>query len=384
MNRFIITGLIILASMLLPSCQTGNNNQEKEGILPDKSNFDTIIDGKKVGLYVLSASDSFKVALTNYGARVVGIYTPDQDGDLTDVALGFDSISNYTQPYALYFGPIVGRVANRIARGHFTLEGKEYQLAINNPPNHLHGGPKGLHNVVWDVKSVSDKKLVLSYLSENMEEGYPGDLSITVTYTVTDNKEMDIDYEAKTDLATPVNLSSHTFFNLNGESDIPITNLLLKINAYGYTPVDSTLIPTGNIDSVKNTIFDFTSFKRIGKDITADNQQLKNAGGYDHNWVLNKPGGKDTMSLAATVYSPLTGIEMKLFTEEPGLQFYSGNFFDGTITVSDGHKVGYRCGFALEPQHFPDAVNQPNFPPIILYPGNTYRTKSRYVFSIRE
>ncbi len=385
MNRFYLAFLITLSIGALNSCQTrSSSNNDMEKLIPDKSKFATEIDGKKVGLYVLSSNDSFKVALTNYGARIVGIYTPDQEGNPTRVVLGFDSIGNYLQPYATYFGPVVGRVANRIAKGHFSLEGKEYQLAINNEPNHLHGGPKGTHNVVWDVKSVSSEKLVLHYLSKNLEEGYPGNLSITVTYSVSGGNELDISYEAVTDQATPVNLSSHAFYNLNGQSNIPITNLMLKINAWGYTPVDSTLIPTGSIDSVKNTVFDFTNFKRIGKDINADNQQLKNAGGYDQNWVLNKPGAEDAMTLAATVYSMLTGIELRVYTEEPGIQFYSGNFFDGTVTVSDGHKVGYRCGMALEPQHYPDAVNQPQFPSIILHPGETYRSKSRYVFSIRK
>ncbi len=380
MKKTILFQILIVALVTI-SC----NTKKAETSLPlNPENFVKQVDSKTTGLYLLKASDNFQVAITNFGARIVGIFTPDKNGVLTDVILGFNSIDEYINSKDPYFGPIVGRVGNRIAKGTFTLDSVEYHLAINNGVNHLHGGIKGLHKVVWDVVSASDKKLALNYKSKDMEEGYPGNLDITVTYSVEDGNTLMIDYKATTDKATPVNLTSHGYYNLNGKSNISINNLELQIFANEYTPVDSTLIPLGENVSVENTPFDFRTPKAVGTDVKADNIQLTNAGGYDHNWVIDTTQKVDGFYKAAIVSSPITGIQMEVLTKEPGIQFYGGNFFDGTITTLDGNKVGYRCAIALEPQHFPDAVNQPNFPSIILRPGEIYSTQSKYIFSVTQ
>ncbi len=373
--------IALWSAVLMLGCQTRPESSEPGGLIPDKANFSQEVNGKPVGLYILKGSDRFSVAVTNYGARVVGVYLPDKNGEITNVALGFDSVQNYVDSPDAYFGPVVGRVANRIAGGTFRIGGKEYHVPINNGPNSLHGGINGLDRVVWDVVSSDDKKVVLHYLSPDMEEGYPGNLDITVSYAVNDSA-LTIAYRAVTDKATPVNLTSHVYYNLNGKSNIPVTNHILTLNADKYTPVDSTLIPTGSIDPVDGTPLDFTQPKPIGQDIGADNEQLKFAGGYDHNFIINGTGKEGGMELAAVIRSPLTGIGLKVYTEEPGIQFYSGNFFKGNVVTSDGHAVGFRCGFALEPQHYPDAVNRENFPSILLQPGETYSTQSMYVFRV--
>ncbi len=295
--------LVLLTLGFLTGCRNKNESRSTAGILPEKENFEQEVDGKPVDLFFLKGNDHFTVALTNYGARVVGIYLPDKNGELENVVLGFDSLQNYIDSPDPYFGPVVGRVANRIAGGTFELDGETYHVPVNNGPNSLHGGIKGLDKVVWDVVSSGDKRLVLHYLSPDMEEGYPGNLDITVTYNVQDSI-MTIAYHAVTDKATPVNLTSHVYYNLNGRSNIPVTNHVLMLNASTYTPVDSTLIPTGSIDSVVNTPLDFTLPKTIGKDIGANDQQLKFAGGYDHNFILDNPGGENVLVPAATIWSP--------------------------------------------------------------------------------
>jgi aldose 1-epimerase len=375
----IISKSIALIGLIIVVACTSNNHPSDLISNLFKKNFDTIIDGKSVSLYMLKGDGPLQLAITNYGARVVGIFVPDKNGKTINVALGFNSIGDYLNSTDIYFGPIVGRFGNRIAKGKFTLDGTTYSLAINNGPNHLHGGIKGLHKVVWDVV-----ELVLHYLSPDMEEGYPGNLDINVTYRIEDSNSMVIEYSATTDKRTPVNLTNHTYFNLNGLSNVSINNNLLKINADSITPVDSTLIPTGSIISIANSPFDFRAEKPIGRDVDSTNEQIKFGAGYDHNFVLNKNKISKGYCEAATVISPISGVKMEILTEEPGIQFYGGNFFNGTITASDGNKVGYRCGLALEPQHFPDAVNHPNFISTILNPGETYVTRSKYRFTTEK
>lgn len=351
--------------------------------IPDKKDFDTVLDGKAVSLQILSNKKGMYVCITNYGARIVSISLPDKTGNPVDVALGFNSIGDYLNSPDPYFGPCVGRVGNRIAKGKFKIDETEYSLAVNNGPNHLHGGLKGLHKVVWDVISLNDSVVSLRYISPDMEEGYPGNLEINLIYSLLANNTLSMEYKAKTDKKTPINLTNHTYFNLSGAGNTSINNHILSINADNYTPVDSTLIPFGTIENVENTPFDFRKPKSIGADLENDNLQLKFGAGYDHNFALNKTA-PDSMTLAASIYSPENGVQMDIYTTEPGIQFYGGNFFTGQITGKDGNKVGYRCGLALEPQHFPDSPNQPEFESILLLPGEKYYSVSRYVFSIRE
>ncbi len=374
-----------MLAMVMFACNPQPQTKKSENSMGlKKENFQKTIDGKSTDLYILTGSDSFMVAVTNLGARIVSIILPDKNGQMTDVVLGFDSIEKYLNSSEAFFGPVVGPVGNRIAKGKFTLNGVEYNLVLNNGPNHLHGGTKGLHNAVWDVVSTSDTKVVLHYLAKDMEEGYPGNLDITLTYSIENNNTLKLELEATTDKATPVNLTSHAFFNLSGKSNESVNNHILQIYAQSYTPVDSTLIPLGSIDPVAGTPFDFTQPKAIGTDLDADNEQLKFGGGYDHTWVLDKTDNAKKLSKAATVYSPESGIQMDVLTEEPGIQFYGGNFFDGTITTRDGNKLFSRCALALETQHFPDSPNQKNFPSIILSPEDKYSTVTEFVFTTRK
>lgn len=344
-----------------------------------------VSDFDGIRLYELVNKTGMSVKITNYGAIVTSIRVPDREGRFADVVLGYNRMEDYINAVDKpYFGAVVGRYGNRIAKGKFTLDGKTYTLAVNNGPNHLHGGMIGFDKVVWDatpVQSDGATGLTLTYRAKDMEEGYPGNLDITVTYTLTDENELSIDYQAVTDKATPVNLTNHTYFNLAGEGSGTILDHHLRVNADHYTPVDDTLIPTGKIEPVKGTPFDFTSPKPIGRDIGADNEQLTFGGGYDHNFVLNKTETSDRMTLAAAVYEPTSGRRMEIFTVEPGLQFYSGNFLDGRLTGKSGKRYVYRGGFCLETQHYPDSPNQPNFPSVILHPGQTYKTRTLYKFS---
>lgn len=311
----------------------------------------------------------------------MSLCVPDRKGELGDVVLGFSSIDGYLKAKEVFYGAIIGRVGNRIAKGKFMLEGKEYTLPLNNGANHLHGGPSGFHNVIWDVKAVTDSSIVLTYLSKDGEMGYPGNLNVNVQYTLTSQNEVVIDYRATTDKSTPVNLTNHAFYNLAGEANGTINNHMLVINADLYTPVDSTLIPLGENTPVDGTPFDFRKAKPIGKDLhlQSENEQLKHGSGYDHNFVLNRMK-YDVMSWAATVVDLQSGRKMEIFTKEPGLQFYGGNFMDGSDTGKYGKTFNYRESFALEPQHFPDSPNQKNFPSVILHPGEVYHQTSNTFF----
>lgn len=373
----------VLAGILFFSCQSSDKSETIIPKAPLQSDFDTTLDGNEISLYTISNSKGMQVSITNYGARVVSILVPAKDGTPIDVVLGFNNIDDYLKSPDPYFGPCVGRVGNRIAKGKFTLDGVDYTLAVNNGPNHLHGGLKGLHKVVWEFDSVSDNEIVLHYSSPDMEEGYPGNLEIGLVYSISEDNALTMEYSATTDKTTPVNLTNHSYFNLSGNSSTSINQHVLTINADGYTPVDSTLIPLGTVEPVEASPFDFRKPKAIGTDVNEENIQLKYGAGYDHNFALNKEEG-DSLTLAARVYSPESGVEMTIYTVEPGIQFYGGNFFTGEITGKDGNKVGYRCGLALEPQHFPDAPNQPAFESILLAPGELYSTVSKYVFDVRD
>lgn len=349
----------------------------------DKINFIDTIDGKAVALYVLRNSDGDCAAVTNYGGRLVGLIVPDKDGRPTDVVVGFKSVKDYINSTEPYFGATIGRVGNRIAKGKFSLDGKSYSLFTNNGPNTLHGGKKGYQDVVWDAQQPNDSTLQLKYSSKDGEEGFPGNLDITVQYTLEADHKLSITYRATTDKKTVVNLTNHAFFNLNGEGSGTINNHVLQINADRYTPVDATLIPTGELSSVEGTPFDFRSPEIIGKRIdTVNNQQLKFGRGYDHNFVLNKRDPA-ALHLAAEATGDLSGITMKVYTTEPGLQFYGGNFMQGQNTFKSGKKDDFRTAFCLETQHFPDAPNQKNFPSVVLEPGDEYKTSSVYAFSIQ-
>lgn len=351
--------------------------------LESKAEFQRIIDGKNTDLFILRNKNNVEAAFTNYGARILSLSIPDQSGKLTDVIAGFNGVEVYQQSTEPYFGATIGRYGNRIAKGKFKLDGAEYSIFINNSPNALHGGKKGFQDVVWDVRQLNGQTLEFSYLSKDMEEGFPGNLHVKVIYTLSDDNELMINYEAFTDKKTVINLTNHAFFNLNGEGSGSILNHTLKINAGLYTPVDSTLIPLGKLDSVAGSPFDFRQARRIGERIDDDHIQLKYGKGYDHNFVLNT-GQKGILNAAAIVMGDKSGIMMEIFTREPGIQFYSGNFMKGKNTFKGGSKDDFRTAFCLETQHFPDSPNQPLFPTTVLNPGEVYKTNSVYKFSVKK
>jgi len=344
-----------------------------------------VTDFDTIKLYTFKNKSGMQVKITNYGAIVTSILVPDRNGKLGDITLGYDRVEDYINAVDKpYFGAIVGRYGNRIAKGEFVIDGETYSLATNNSPNHLHGGVVGFDKVVWDAELVGGKGwsgLELSYLAKDKEEGYPGNLSIKVTYKLTDANELIVDYLATTDKATPVNLTQHSYFNLKGEGEGDILDHKLMINASNYTPVDSTLIPTGEIKAVAGTPFDFTQAKAIGRDIDKKNEQLEFGLGFDHNFVLDRES--DGLSLAAMVHEPSTGRGMEITTTEPGIQFYCGNFLDGRLKGKSGKPYVHRGGFCLETQHYPDSPNQKNFPSTILKPGDEYRTTTVFKFSTK-
>ena len=347
----------------------------------DKAPFGKLPDGRAVDLFTLTNSKGMVAKITNYGAIVVALIVPDRAGHLDDVVLGYDNLDGYIAK-SPFFGAIVGRYGNRIAKGQFALDGKTYTLARNDHANHLHGGVVGFDKVLWSATPVTGKKSVgleLRYLSKDGEEGYPGNLTVAITYTLTDDNKLKIDYVATTDKTTVANITHHGYFNLDGAGSGDILGEELLINADRFTPVDRGLIPTGELRPVKGTPLDFTQPTAIGARINNQDEQLKNGGGYDHNWVLNRTGAG--LSLAAKLTSPKTGRVMEVLTTEPGLQFYSGNFLDGSITGKGGKVYARRSGLCLETQHFPDSPNQPSFPSTVLKPGETYKTTTVFRFS---
>ena len=366
------------------SLSTNSNATSADSVgnhfIPDKKNFETTIDGKPTDLYVLKNHNGMEAAITNYGGRLVSLLVPDKDGKMTDVVVGFKSVEDYQNATEPYFGATIGRYGNRIAKGKFSLDGKSYTLFLNNGANTLHGGKKGYQYVVWDADKLNDSTLQLSYLSKDMEEGFPGNLNVKVTYSLTGDNGFKAQYEATTDKKTVVNLTNHAFFNLNGEGSGTILNHTVQIYADKYTPIDSGFIPLGPIAVVKGTPFDFTTTVTIGARIDEANEQLKNGKGYDHNFVLGGPKANG-LNHAATVTGDKSGIVMNVYTQEPGLQFYSGNFMQSKNTFSDGSKDDFRTAFAMETQHYPDSPNEPSYPSTVLKPGQVYKTYSVYDFS---
>jgi len=364
-----------------PSKETAEKIADSAKTVLETKNFDTIIDGKKVNLFWIE-NQGIKAAFTNYGGRLVGLWVADKNGKPTDVVVGMNSAAGFKSATEPYFGATIGRVGNRIGKGKFTLEGKQYRVPLNNGKNALHGGVKGFQDVVWDAVKTNENTLVFSYVSPDGEQGFPGNLKVKVTYTITDDNSVKMEYEATTDKTTVVNLTNHAFFNLNGEGNGTILNHELQIYANEFTPVDEGLIPNGELKAVKNTPFDFTSKHTIGERIETKDEQLKFGKGYDHNYVLNGTK-KNGLNHAATISGDKSGIVMDIFTQEPGLQFYSGNFMQSKNTFKSGSKDDFRTAFALETQHFPDAPNQPKFAPIVLKPGQKYHTVSYYQFSVK-
>ena len=360
--------------MILYCSKTGENFVEIK-----RENFQTVIDGKTTDLYTLKNSNDIIIKITNYGGKIVQILVPDRNGNLGDVVLGYETIDGFING-SPSMGALIGRYANRIAKGKFELNGKTYTLATNNGPNHLHGGVKGFRFKVWDAKKIDDQKLELSYLSMDGEEGYPGNLIVKVTYTLTDDDELKIEYYAVTDKSTVLNLTNHAFFNLAGEGNGLVLDHELLINADFYTPTDDMNIPTGAINSVKDTPFDFTQTTKIGDRINDNNEQLKFGSGYDHNFILNK---SDTpFAFAARIYEPTTGRTMKVFTTEPGIQLYTGNSLSDEDIGKAGKKYPARSAFCLETQHYPDSPNHANFPTTVLNPGEEFQSTTVYKFSV--
>ncbi|HEV2728635.1 MAG TPA: aldose epimerase family protein [Terriglobales bacterium] len=340
-------------------------------------------EGIAVDLYTLTNRRGMEVAITNYGGIVVQLRAPDRKGNLADVVLGYDDLDGYLHDKA-YLGALIGRYGNRIAQGSFSLGGKTYTLPRNNGENTLHGGLKGFNQALWrasEVKSKNGPALQLEYLSKDGEEGFPGNLSVKVLYTLTDKNELQIEYSATTDKETVINLTSHSYFNLAGAGNADILQHQVMLRAEKFTPVSESLIPTGELRSVQNTPMDFRTPMAVGARIDQDDQQLKYGRGYDHNWVLDS-GGSKTPTLAATVYEPGTGRELEVWTTEPGVQFYTGNFLDG-VKGKGGKAYLRRYALCLETQHFPDSPNHPNFPSTVLKPGEQYHTVTIYKFSAR-
>ncbi len=388
LQKFFICGWLMVAVSCNNSTQktaapVNDSTSKNNTMFPAASAFQQTIDGKQTNLYILKNGNGMQAAITNYGGRLVSLLVPDKEGKLTDVVAGFDSVQQYINSTEPYFGASIGRYGNRIAKGKFTIDGTQYTLATNNGPNTLHGGKKGFQYVVWDAKQLGENALELTYLSKDMEEGFPGNLQVKIIYTLTGSNELKLDYEAATDKKTVVNLTNHAFFNLNGQGSGTINNHTLMINADNFTPVDSMLIPTGKIEPVASTPFDFRTPVLIGKNVDAINEQIKNGKGYDHNFVLNvsKSG---SLNAAAVVTGDKSGITMEVLTEEPGLQFYGGNFMQSKNKMKDGGMDDFRIAFCLETQHFPDSPNQPSFPSTILEPGKIYKTSSVYRFSVKK
>jgi aldose 1-epimerase len=373
---YVVMGWLLSALVICGFGREGKANVKKE-------DFGKTTSGQAVEIYTLTNARGVEIKITTYGGIVTSLKVPDRNGKLDDVVLGFDNLEGYLKGHP-YFGCIAGRYANRIAKGRFTLDGKAYQLTVNNGDNHLHGGTTGFDKMVWTAREVKSKNgvgLELTYLSKDGEQGYPGNLTARVTYTLTNANELRIDYFATTDKATVVNLTNHAYFNLAGQGNGDILSHQLQINASRFTPTDETAIPTGVLQAVKGTPFDFTKSEKIGARINQDDEQIRIGKGYDHNFVLDGKAG--TLQPAATVYEPTTGRVLEIWTTEPGIQFYTGNYLDGTLTGKGGKVYQQRYGFCLETQHYPDSPNQPKFPSTALRPGKQYRTTTVLKFSAR-
>ncbi len=387
--KVIVSLVLVLA---LVSCKNNIDKNRNSVISTEKKEIvsklsQEIFQGNDtiIKLFTIKNKNGLSATFTNYGQRLIELLVPDKNGEFADVVLGFYTLDEYKNANENYFGSTIGRYGNRIARGKFSIGKNNYTLATNNNENHLHGGIDGFNDVLWNANQVAENILEFTRLSPDMEEGYPGNLNVKVTYTLTSKNELLMEYEATTDKPTVLNLTHHSFFNLRGEGEGTINNHLLTINADSYTPIDKTLIPTGKIENVEGTPFDFTSSKGIGVDLEIKNEQLENGFGYDHNFVLNSgPINEEGLLFAAKVVEPESGRVMEIFTNEPGLQFYGGNFLDGKTIGKSGKPYDYRGAFCLETQHFPDSPNQPNFPNTLLNPGEIYKSICIYKFSIEK
>ena len=377
--------MAVMTLCLLAACGGAEKQEVAETTLSglDKAKFVSEVDGKPTALYVLTNQQGAEACVTNWGGRLVSVMVPDKNGKLTDVVLGYDNIDQYVANPDNNYGGLIGRYGNRIANAKFTLDGAEYNLPQNNNGHCLHGGSKGYHAVVWDAKQIDNQTLELTYLSPDGEAGFPGNLSVKVTYQLTNDNAVDIRYEATTNKATVVNLTNHSYFNLSGVPGSQIVDHQIMIDADTFTAVDETLIPTGVFEPVEGTPMDLRQLVTVGDDIDNPYQQLVYGGGYDHNWVLNNGG--DITKVAAKVVSPTSGIVMEVYTNEPGIQFYAGN-----MMAKDGDKgklgVVYpvRGALCLETQHYPDSPNQPNFPSVVVRPGETYKSECIYKFSVQQ
>lgn len=382
------------AAMMTALVLTGCSQKQAAGTATlsglDPAKFDSTIDGKKTALYTLKNASGMEVCITNFGGRIVSIMVPDKNGDMKDVVLGFDNVYNYAdaEHTPSDFGAAIGRYANRIDQGKFTLEGKEIQLPQNDGKNCLHGGPKGWQYAVYEANLVDDKTLELTLNSPDGDMNFPGNVTAKVTYKLTDDNAIDISYEATTDAPTIINMTNHSYFNLNGDPSMPVTNCKLYVNADSMTPINDTFIPLGNMVAVKDVPeLDFTTPTEIGKNVeNFDNEQIKFGNGYDFNWVLNtyKDGKGDDTQVAASVVSPETGIKLEVYTNEPGIQVYSGNFLNGSVTGKNGKTYEKHAAICLESQHFPNTPNQPEWPTVELKPGQTYNSHCVFKFSVEK
>ena len=385
-----VLGLTVITTAgLSVQCKGDKKESQEQGVVQkdsvtiEKSEYATTAKGEKIYSYKLKNQKGMEVDIMTYGGRITSLKVPNKAGVSEDIVIGFNNFEQYTKDNP-FFGALIGRYGNRIGKAKFSLDGVEYKLTANDGPNSLHGGPKGYDKVIWtaeEAKGGENATLKLKYLSKDMEEGFPGNLTVFVTYTLTADNTLEVLYEATTDKKTVVNLTQHSYFNLSGDFTKTILDNVVTIDADKLVPVDETLIPTGKLDDVANTPFDFRKPKVIGKDIETANEQLKRGKGYDHCWVLNNQD--KGFRFAASVYEPTSGRVMEVFTDEPGIQLYTGNFLDGTLPTRDGKTYAHRTGLCLETEHYPDSPNQKYFPTTVLNPGETYKTKTAFKFSTK-
>ncbi|TLP74023.1 aldose epimerase family protein [Maribacter sp. ACAM166] len=391
-TSFIYTVIFLIFVLIHVQCKEEQKNEKrslKDSLLKttmvtiQKADYGTTSDNKCVEIYTLKNQKGMEVKIITYGGIITSLKAPDRNNGYDDIILGYDSLSQYISG-SPYFGAIIGRYGNRIAKGKFSLDGTSYSLSTNDGQNHLHGGEKGLDKVVWDAAIEQNDRtaaLKLNYLSRNMEEGYPGNLNTTVTYSLSNDNTLDILYEATTDIKTVVNLTQHSYFNLSANFSNDILKHEVTIYADSFLPVDATLIPNGDLKNVTGTPFDFREAKAIGKEIEEANDQLEKGLGYDHCWVLNNQN--EGVRLAASAYEPESGRMLEIFTDQPGIQFYSGNFLDNTLPTKQGGTYAQRTGFCLETQHYPDSPNQASFPSTTLNPGEKYETRTSLRFTAK-
>ncbi|MDX6181072.1 aldose epimerase family protein [Flavobacterium sp. Fl-77] len=391
LKRYILRISLLSLAIISVQCKSDKkmdnttiSSDKKTTVTIEKSSYGTTSKGEKIESYKLKNQNGMEVDIITFGGIITDLKVPNKEGISENVVIGFNSLQQYEKENP-FFGALIGRFGNRIAKGKFSLDGKEYSLAINNAPNALHGGPEGFHRVVWkavEAKSGATASLKLSYLAKDGEEGYPGNLQVFVTYTLNNNNELQVHYEATTDKKTVVNLTQHSYFNLSADFSKTILDHEITLNADKIVPVDVTLIPTGKLEDVANTPFDFRKPKLVGKEIGFKNEQLERGKGYDHCWVLNNSTKGKTV--IAKAYHAASGRILEVTTDEPGIQFYSGNFLDGTLPMRNQGTYAYRTGFCLETQHFPDAPNQKDFPTTVLNPGEKYNTTTTFKFSVKK